>query len=133
MLIVEDDERIRDILYDLFADWQVCHVASTAEQALAYLADETYDVVLSDISMPGLSGLELLGHIRQRYPEIVVIIVSGIDDQEHAQGLLKMGAYEYIVKPFRLEDVEASVGRALEYRRRWSPERRGKDSDQTED
>lgn len=117
ILIVEDDPKIRSVLYDLFADWHVCHVAATAEQALAYLEDEPYDVILTDISMPGLSGVELLGRVRQRHPDMPVIIVSGIDDREHAHGLLELGAYDYLVKPFRLEEVETSVSRALEFRR----------------
>ncbi|HVF55222.1 MAG TPA: response regulator [Pyrinomonadaceae bacterium] len=117
MLIVEDDARVRETLYDLFADWHICHVAETAEQALGYLADEDYDVVLTDLSMPGLSGLELLGRVRQRYPNVVVIIISGIDDKEHARGLIELGAFDYLVKPFRIEEVEASVERAMEQRR----------------
>lgn len=118
ILIVEDDPRVRNILYDVFSDWHVCHVAATAEQALAYLEDEPYDVVLTDISMPGLSGVELLSRARQRHPDVPVIIVSGIDDREHADGLIELGAYDYLVKPFRLDEVETSVARALEFRRR---------------
>jgi DNA-binding NtrC family response regulator len=68
--------------------------------------------------MPGLSGLELLGHVRQRYPDTPVIIMSGIGDQDHAQGLIRLGAFDYLLKPFKLEVVEKSVKRAGEYRRR---------------
>jgi DNA-binding NtrC family response regulator len=78
---------------------------------------DDYDVVLTDISMPGLSGLELLGHVRQRYPNTPVIIISGIADQEHAQGLIRLGAFEYLLKPFRIEVLEKSVKRALDRRR----------------
>jgi DNA-binding NtrC family response regulator len=67
--------------------------------------------------MPGLSGLELLGSVLQKYPKTPVIIISGISDQEHAQGLIKLGAFHYLLKPFRLETVETSVKRAVEYRR----------------
>lgn len=118
MLIVDDDASVRNLLYDLFAGWQVCRVAETAKEALSYLAGERYDLVLTDISMPELSGIELLGHVRQCYPNILVIVISGIDDQEHARGLVKLGAFDYLVKPFRLEAVEASVKRAMEYRQR---------------
>jgi DNA-binding NtrC family response regulator len=75
-------------------------------------------VVLTDISMPGVSGLELLGHVLQKYPRIPVIVISGISDQEHAVGLIKLGAFDYLLKPFRLEVVEKSVKRAVEYSRR---------------
>ncbi|HKQ99562.1 MAG TPA: response regulator [Pyrinomonadaceae bacterium] len=118
ILIVDDDETIRDMLYDLFESEHKCHSAETAEQALAWLGSESYDVVLTDISMPGLSGIELLGHIKQHQPDTPVIIISGMSDKEQAQGLLKMGAFDYLVKPFRLQGVEESVGRALEERKR---------------
>lgn len=113
ILVVDDDDTIRDALYDLLSEEHLCHVAATVEQAIAWLDTETYDVVLTDISMPGLSGVELLGHVRQRQPNTPVIVISGISDQGHAQGLIKLGAFDYLLKPFRLEDVEASVARAL--------------------
>jgi DNA-binding NtrC family response regulator len=78
--------------------------------------------------MPGLSGLELLGIVRQRQPTTPVIIISGISDKEHAQGMLKLGAFDYLLKPFRLEDVEASVNRAIEHHRRLVEEDRKKAS-----
>lgn len=118
VLIVDDDEIVRDTLFDLFAEQHLCHTADTAETAINFLRLESYDVVLTDISMPGLSGLELLGFIRQHQPETPVIIVSGIGDHAHAEGLIKLGAFDYILKPFRLEAVEASVTRAIEERRR---------------
>ena len=118
ILVVDDDETIRDTLYELLSEQYHCQTAPTAEQALARLEVESYDVVLTDISMPGLSGLELLGHVRQKYPDTPVIIISGISDHEHAQGLIRLGAFEYLLKPFRLEVVEKSVKRALDYRRR---------------
>jgi DNA-binding NtrC family response regulator len=117
ILVVDDDDAIRDTLYELFAGQYLCHTAETAEKALTLLRSEIYDVVLTDISMPGLSGLELLGHVVQNYPSTPVIVISGISDQEHAQGLMKLGAFDYLLKPFRLEVVEESVSRAVSYRR----------------
>ena len=117
LLIVDDDEMIRDALYDLFEEEHRCHLAETAEQAIKWLETEKYDAVLTDISMPGLSGVELLGVIRQQQANTPVIIISGLSDEEHARGLINMGAFDYLVKPFRLEKVERSVGQALERRR----------------
>lgn len=117
ILIVDDDDSVRDVLYDLFSDDHMCHAAATAEQALAFLREQTYDVVLTDISMPGLSGLELLGRLRQEQPGTPVIVISGIGDRTHAEGLTRLGAFDYILKPFGLEAVEASVERALEHSR----------------
>jgi two-component system response regulator PilR (NtrC family) len=118
VLIVDDDETIRDTLYEVLSENYLCQTAETAEKAFARLEADTYDVVLTDISMPGLSGLELLGHVRQKFPDTPVIIISGIGDQEHAQGLIKIGAFEFLLKPFSLDVVEKSVKRAVEYRRR---------------
>ncbi len=117
ILIVDDDDLIRDTLYELLSPEYLCRTVETAEKALARLEAETFDVVLTDISMPGLSGLELLGRVLQNYPKTPVIIVSGISDQEHAEGLIKLGAFDYLLKPFRLETVEASVKRAIDYRK----------------
>src|SRR5919206_3871675 len=117
ILIVDDDDAVRDVLYDLFSEEHLCHVAATAEQALAFIDDQPYDVVLTDISMPGLSGLELLGHLRQARPGTPVIVISGIGDRSHAEGLINLGAFDFILKPFRLEEVERSVERAFEYGR----------------
>jgi two-component system response regulator PilR (NtrC family) len=113
LLIVDDDEAVRDTLYDLFSEAHMCHVADTAEQAIAWLDQGTYDVVLTDISMPGLGGVELLGHVRQRQPDTPVIVISGITDQEYAKGLLRFGAFDYLLKPFKLEEVERSVEQAV--------------------
>ncbi|MFL6254355.1 MAG: response regulator [Pyrinomonadaceae bacterium] len=117
ILIVDDDDAVRDVLYDLFSEEHMCHAAATAEQALAYLGEQTYDAVLTDISMPGLSGLELLGHLRREQPHTPVIVISGIGDREHAEGLTRLGAFDFILKPFSLEAVEQSVSRALDQSR----------------
>src|SRR5215211_7189933 len=124
ILIVDDEDVVRDVLYDLFSEDHMCHAAATAEQALAYLSEQTYDAVLTDISMPGLSGLELLGHLRSEQPDTPVIVVSGIGDREHAEGLTRLGAFDFILKPFSLAAVEQSVGRALEHSRSLRERRR---------
>ena len=118
ILVVDDDALIRNTLSELLSQQHQCQTAETAENALAKLEADSFDVVLTDISMPGLSGLELLGHVLQKYPHTPVIIISGISDQDHAQGLIKLGAFDYLLKPFRLEVVEKSVMRAVEHRRR---------------
>ena len=133
VLIVDDDETIRDTLYELLSEFYVCQTAETAEKAFARLEADEYDVVLTDISMPGLSGLELLGHVRQKFPDTPVIIISGIGDQEHAQGLIRLGAFDFLLKPFSLDVVEKSVRRAMEYRKRRAEENRFEDDEASED
>ncbi|PWT94556.1 MAG: hypothetical protein C5B55_02535 [Blastocatellia bacterium] len=114
ILVVDDDDVIRETLCELLSIDNVCQSARTAEEALARLSVAHFDVVLSDISMPGLSGLQLLGRVLELYPDTPVIMISGLTDQEQAQELIRLGAFDYVLKPFRLEVVEASVKRALE-------------------
>ena len=81
--------------------------------------------IRSGLLRPGIDGyfnagsqrIELPGHVRQKYPDTPVIIISGISDQEHAQGLIRLGAFEFLLKPFRLEVLEKSVKRAPDRRR----------------
>ena len=116
ILVVDDDDIIRETLCELLSLDHSCQTAATAEEALSKLESTAFDVVLTDISMPGLSGLDLLNRVVQLYPGTPVIIISGLSDQDQAQSLIGQGAFDYLLKPFRLEVVEASVKRALEYR-----------------
>lgn len=113
ILIVDDDTLIRDTLHDLLATSHECHTADRAEQALAYLEMESYDVVLTDINMPGLSGHDLLNHIRNTHPNTPVIVISGIPVADPAKVCSKLGAFAYFTKPFNLDEVEAAVARAI--------------------
>ncbi len=123
VLVVDDDATIREMLCDLFAEY-LCHPAATAEQAIKQLDTETYTVVLTDLSMPGLSGAQLLEYTRQRQPDTPVIVVSGVNDQAQTDRLIEMGAFDFLLKPFRLEAVEQSVARALEHHRQLIEQRR---------
>lgn len=114
ILVVDDDDVIRDTLCELLSADYSCQTANTAEEALAKLEAQAFDVVLTDISMPGLNGKELLEKVLELYPGTTVIIVSGHSDQEQAENLITRGAFDYLLKPFRLEVVEASVKRAIE-------------------
>lgn len=122
ILVVDDDDVIRDTLFELLTEEHSCQTANTAEEALAKLASQSFDVVLTDISMPGLSGLELLNRVLRTYPGTPVIMISGISDEEQAQTLISRGAFDYLLKPFRLEVVEESVRRAL--KRNWAADLR---------
>jgi CheY-like chemotaxis protein len=113
ILIVEDDPTLREVLHDLFSEDFPCQVVGSVEEALRRLETQSYSIVLTDISMPGKSGLELLGEIKQKWQDIPVIMFSGIDDDEYAQGLYKIGAFDYLAKPFSLEDIVQSVTRAI--------------------
>jgi DNA-binding response OmpR family regulator len=113
ILIVDDDAVICEVLSELFTLEHVCRTADTVEKALALLESTHYDVAIVDVSLPGMSGLELLGHIRLRWPETNVIIITGIDSHQYMGDLIKMGATDYLVKPFQMQDVEEKVARAI--------------------
>lgn len=113
LLVVDDDTLIRDTLHELLSFSHECHTADRAEQALAYLDIETYDAVLTDLSMPGLSGREILKYIQEKHPTTPVIVISGMDGGD-GQSLLEMGAFAFFTKPFKLDEIEATVARAIE-------------------
>jgi len=112
ILIVDDDDAIRSVLYDLLSEKYECHTASVAEEALQFMEVESYDAILTDIEMPGLDGISLLGRIRQREAHTPVILVSGKASAQ-ADELIKLGAFAYISKPFDLDEVEQVVERAV--------------------
>ena len=113
LLVVDDDNDVRETLQALFLNVHECHTADRAEQALAFLEFESYDAVLTDLAMPGLSGRDLLRRIQRDHSTTPVIVISGTLDEEEAKSLMEMGAFAYFTKPFRLEDVEAAVDRAI--------------------
>lgn len=116
ILVVDDEESIRDLITEALSGRHQCERAQTVGEALEHLKAGSYDVVVTDISMPGISGLELLGHIRQTQPDTPVIVMSGINDEAHAMGLIKMGAFFYLMKPFSISKVEETIEQAIKYR-----------------
>lgn len=116
LLIVDDDTRVREVLHDLLSASHECHSADRAAQAMTYLEIEKYDAVITDVSMPGLSGRTLLMHVQAKHPTTPVIVISGMPGAENradGQDLLDLGAFAFFAKPFKLEDIEAAVERAI--------------------
>ncbi|MDQ1707968.1 MAG: cyclic di-GMP phosphodiesterase [Pyrinomonadaceae bacterium] len=115
VLIVDDEAEITSILADLFEDSYDCTTAGSAEAALGLLAANDYELVISDITMPGMSGLDMIPHVREHWPNSVVVMISGMQTVESAIDALRLGAFDYVMKPFDLRQVEAVVSRALEH------------------
>ncbi len=92
-------------------------VAANAAEALEKLEDDPYSLVLSDIEMPGGSGTELLRVVRERYPELDVIMITAVVDIDVALRAIRNGASDYLTKPFNLEQVKITVERTLDKRR----------------
>jgi len=113
VLIVDDDAEVRGILHDLLSDTYACNSASTAEEAFQYLEIENYDVVITDISMPGLSGVDLLKRIQLKDLDTPVIFISGKGAEGDSELLMQLGAFAYVSKPFRLDEVERLVAEAV--------------------
>ena len=115
ILIVDDEHEITAILSDLFSDQHDCTTAGSAEEALQRLLDSEYQLVISDITMPGMSGLDMIPQVKSISPNTVVVMISGMQTVESAIGALRLGAFDYLMKPFDLRQVEAVVARALEH------------------
>jgi putative nucleotidyltransferase with HDIG domain len=115
ILIVDDELEITEILADLLSEDYDCSKAGSAEQALVRLQDTEFQLVISDITMPGMSGLEMIPHVKKLCPDTVVVMISGMQTVESAIGALRLGAFDYLMKPFDLRQVEAVVKRALEH------------------
>lgn len=115
ILIVDDEIEITEILADLLSDEYQCLKAGSAEEALARLRESEFQLVISDITMPGMSGLEMIPHVKELSPDTVVVMISGMQTVESAIGALRLGAFDYLMKPFDLRQVEAVVKRALEH------------------
>jgi len=115
VLIIDDEEQIRNLLVDVLGDTYECSDAGSAEEALAALAKRSFDLVISDIDMGGMSGLELVPRVHSLSPDTVVVMVSGNHDIEFAIRALRVGAFDYISKPLDLRHIEAAVERALNH------------------
>lgn len=115
ILLVDDELEITEILADLLSDTYTCQRAASADQALRLLRDHEFELVISDITMPGMSGLDMIPHIKEQAPNTVVVMISGMQTVESAIGALRLGAFDYLMKPFDLRQVEAVVKRALEH------------------
>ncbi|HYO98944.1 MAG TPA: HD domain-containing phosphohydrolase [Pyrinomonadaceae bacterium] len=124
ILIADDEEEIRNVLYELLAEDYECRLVASAEEALALLRTMRFDVVVSDIQMEGMSGLEMIPHVAKIAPDATVVMVSGAQTVESAIEALRAGAFDYVTKPFDLRHVEAAVSRALEHTRLREAKRR---------
>jgi len=117
ILIVEDDERTRDMIASFLSeDGFDCSTANDGEVALEMLAASTFDVVISDIRMPKLDGISLVQRAREIDPALPVVLVTGESVFDTAVLAVQHGAFDYIVKPFSLHELQSAVTRALERR-----------------
>lgn len=116
ILIVDDDE----MLCQLLARWlskegYSCTPAYNGEEALHFLAASPFDLMITDLNMPGISGIELLGMIRGKYQNMIAIVVSAVDDRSVAISALELDAFAYIIKPINRNEALINVANALRH------------------
>ncbi|MDQ3667187.1 MAG: EAL domain-containing protein [Acidobacteriota bacterium] len=127
ILVIDDDEQVRNVLLEVFREAYNCREVSSAEAALTILAQEKFDLVICDINMGGMSGLELVPHVHSLSPDGVVLVISGQSKIEAAIEAMHAGVFDYIMKPFDIRHVEAAVERALKQHQLLAERRRYKD------
>lgn len=116
ILIVDDEEAIRNLFVEALSGLGYrCEVAKNGLECLGkYYESSDYDIVLLDVQMPELGGIETLKKLKSYAPDLSIIMVSASRDIENVRDALKEGAYDYIFKPFNINDVQAVIRRAVE-------------------
>ena len=118
ILVVDDEKFIRDILADFLGlEGYIVRTAEDGVAATEELRRNHYDVIVSDLKMPRMGGIELLGEIHKLRPNALTIIMTGFGTVETAIDAMKRGAYDYILKPFKVEEVIHIVARGLDKQR----------------
>jgi DNA-binding NtrC family response regulator len=114
ILVVDDELLIRDLLYDFFSGqgWNIS-VAASGEKALDILREKKIDLVLTDIKMPEMDGLTLTGRVRQSYPGMPVVVMTGYPSVDSAIEALRAKVEDYIVKPFNINQLYKLIEQKL--------------------
>jgi len=124
VLVVDDQAFVTDVLKRwIEAEGHACRKAASAEEAIEELSRAPFDLVVSDIGMPGMSGLDLLEVIRRDHPDVAFLLQTAMDDRRTAINALKRGAYGYLIKPLEEQEVMIAIAGALERRRLQTLER----------
>jgi len=114
ILIVDDEQNVCDFLEEFLKfKGYAAFKASSGDEALRSLKEKDTDLILLDILMPGMSGLEVLENVRKLYPNLPVIILTGVKDKRMVDDTLNMGAADYICKPIDLDILEQSISNNL--------------------
>lgn len=113
ILICDDEEGVRESLnLILEKDYDIAFAAN-GEEAISYIKDNPADLIILDVKMPKVNGLEVLRDIKQKKPDINVIIATGYQSAEIAEESIRLGASDYITKPFDKENVLKTIGKCL--------------------
>jgi two-component system response regulator PilR (NtrC family) len=117
VLVVDDEENIREVLSNYLESMNYeVQTAEDGQDALDKYRKGDFDLIISDLLMPNIDGLELLKRIRNIDKEVIFLMITGYPSIETAVDAIKKGAYDYITKPFHMEDVKLRIERAFEKR-----------------
>ena len=110
ILVVDDELLIRDLLYDFFQDqgWDIS-IADNGKKAMEILKSKEVDLLLTDIKMPEMDGLDLTGFVKENYPELPVILMTGFPSVDTAVTALRAKVEDYILKPFNINQLYKTV------------------------
>ncbi len=115
VLVVDDEESMREVLTIMLKrEGYRVDTATDGGQAVMRMKDESYDLIISDIKMPRLDGFQLLAHVKEKSPETMMIMITAFSTTEEAVDAMKQGAYDYITKPFKNEEIRLIVKNSLE-------------------
>lgn len=115
ILVVDDEASVCALLNDrLTLEGFQCRTCSTAEEAISLVENAPFDAIISDLRLPGTSGLDLLEAVHQKHPHCAFLIMTGVDDVRVGIDAIKRGADDYLVKPFQMDTVVAGIKRAME-------------------
>lgn len=119
ILIVDDELDMLELLELIILDKTPYRVSTTNNplEALQMLANQAFDLLITDLRMPALGGLEVIREVREKYPDLPVIVITAYGSSESAEEAIRAGAYDYITKPFRKEHILISIDRAMEWRK----------------
>ena len=121
VLIVDDDREMREVLDLMFtAEGHACELAGDAQTALELVGRQTFDVVVSDVAMEGMNGLELLDRLKVSHPALPFVVITGGGGVPQAVDAVRRGAFDYLVKPFDGDSLRGIVSTAIQGRRRAS-------------
>ncbi|MDG0817521.1 sigma-54-dependent transcriptional regulator [Bdellovibrio svalbardensis] len=117
ILVVDDEESIREFLEIMLKkEGYEVTLAEDGQKAKDLLAKKTFDMIISDLQMPHVTGIELLKFVKETYPEIVFMLITAFGTTETAVEAMKMGAYDYLTKPFKIDEVRLNIHNALRSR-----------------
>ncbi|MBL0090468.1 MAG: sigma-54-dependent Fis family transcriptional regulator [Ideonella sp.] len=118
ILVIDDEEIVLRSCQRILGDGErTVDVAQDSREGLERVEAGGYDLVILDIKMPGIDGLEVLQNVKERHPDIEVVMVTGLSEDQTAVRAMKLGAFDYLSKPFDPDELSHVVERALEHRR----------------